>query len=547
MNNLLQQLTALWGRLQATQRITIILVVGGLIVALGAIVYGSSRPDYRLLARDLNRAQVAEIAGYLDNAKVAYQVADGESAILVPSKDLYRLRNDLAQRSMLGDGAHGFELLDGSSMWDSTFREHKTYDRAVSGELERSFREMPGVRMARVLIDRPAPSPFLGDADARPRASIKLDLQPGSRLTDRQVAGIIHLTSGAVAGLPPENVQVMDGNGLLTPKEDEHGVGMASTVLQAESERESYLTRKAQEVLDATLGRGRSQVKVAVKLDFSRRTEASTNPDKSVVLKEETTTEEENTPVFANAGVAGTASNVETAESGSTSQPSNAKRTNEEAKNEYVVGNRTITQEDEVGRTRAMTVSILVDQRSRSVDKLDDKGQPTGEKEVVWEPIPPAELEQMKELVLNAIGFYAAKGSQSGDSPQQLEDRFKATAQCIRMWREAEVDPAVAQAATSFSTEQLKSWISYAAAGVAALVFLLLARGQLKRTQAAWVSATAERTRSSGDRQTKEQEEEAAIDPQARRESLRGELAKRIQTDPALAASILRKWMHGDG
>lgn len=540
MNTLLQQLLGIWKRLEATQRVTIALVALGLIAGLGAIIYGSSRPDFRLLARDLDRGKVAEIAAQLESQNIPYRIVDNETAVLVPAKDLYRLRNDLAQRSLLGDGTRGFELLEGSSMWDSTFREHKTFDRAIGGELERSFKEIPGVRSARVLIDRPAPSPFLGDADALPRASIKLDLNPGTRLSDRQIAGIVQLTTGAVAGLPAENVQIMDGGGLLTPKNTETGVGMASTVLEAEAARETYLTRKAQEILDATLGRGRSQVKVAVKLDFTKRTEASTNPDKAVVLREQTNATEETTPVFPNAGIAGTASNIEGAEASTGTTAANAKKTNEEAQNEYVVGNRTITQEDEVGMVKAMTVSILVDHRAKEQDAVDDKGQPTGEKTQVWEPIPQAELDQLRDLVLNAIGFYAAKGSQGNDAPQQIEDRFKSTIQSIRMFREEE--PAVVEAGIAMD-DSLKTWIGYGAAAFAALVFLVLARGQLKRSQTAWAAAE-ERTR-----QAREQQAAAAAavaEAGGGRESLRDVLAQRIKEDPAVAAAILRKWIHGE-
>ncbi len=542
MNKLLQQLTVLWGRLLLAQKVTMIMATVGLLAVLGAIMYGASRPDYRLLVRDLTRGQVAEIASFLDTSRVPYQVADGETAILVPSKDLYRLRNELSQRSMLGDGVKGFELLDGGSMWDSTFREHRTYDRAVAGELERSFREMPGVVSARVLIDRPAPSPFMGDADAKPRASVKVALTPGARLTDRQISGIIHLTSGAVAGLPPEHVQIMDGGGLLTPKQDEHGVGMASTVLEAEANRESYLTRKAQEILDATLGRGRSQVKVAVKMDFTRRTEASTNPDRSVVLKEQTTTLDETTPVFAQAGIAGTASNVEGADSGTTTPMANARKTTEEARNEYVVGNRTITQEDEVGRVRAMSVSILIDHRSRTTPAVDDQGQPTGAQETVWEPIPAAELEQYKDLVLNAIGFHAARGSQPTEATPQLDERFKATVQSIRMMRDDDFAQ-VAAAVSALDPQQLRTWIGYGAAVLAVIVFLLLARGQLRRGHVALTVATERR------REVEQRAAEAPPVPEAardRRESLREDLARRIQEDPALAATIVRKWIHGE-
>ena len=547
MNKFLQQLNAMWGKLEVAQRATIILVALAFAAVAVAIGYGSTRPDLRLLARDLKPGQVAEIASYLEQAHVKYQVSDHETAILVPEKDIYRLRNELAEREMLGDGSKGFELLTKANMWDSTFTEHKTYDRAVCGELERSFREIPGVRSARIIIDRPAPSPFVGDADAQPRASIKLDVKTGGRLSAKQIAGIIHLTAGAVAGLAPERVQVMDGSGLLTTAAPDSGAAMAATTLEAEAAREAYLTRKAQDLLDATVGRGRSQVKVAVKLDFTKRTEASSNPDKSMPLKEHTTATEENTPVFANAGLVGTVSNVETADSGSVTPPANAKKTNEESRNEYVVGQRTITQEDEIGRVKGMSVSILLDYREKKVAKKDDKGQPTKEMETVFEPIDPKEQEKLKQLVLGAIGFYSAKGSQgTQDLPAAVEDRFKAAIECIQMYRE-ESEPITVQAsaAPAILGKPLSEWIGYGVAALVALTLIIVARGQLKRSHLAWASAE-ERARRDGEERAKGIRAAAAEgETKERRQELKDSIKRAVQQDPAAAAAIIRKWMHG--
>ena len=547
MNKFLQQLTMMWGKLEVAQKATIILVFLAFVGAATAIGYGTTRPDLRLLARDLKPGQVAEIASYLEQAHIPYQVTDHETAILVAEKDIYRLRNELAEREMLGDGSKGFELLAKANMWDSTFTEHKTYDRAVCGELERSFREIPGVRSARIIIDRPPPSPFVGDAEAQPRASIKLDVKNGARLTEKQIAGIIHLTSGAVAGLAPERVQVMDGGGLLTTAAPDSGAAMAATALEAEAARETYLMRKAQDLLDATVGRGRSQVKVAVKLDFTKRTEASSNPDKSTPLKEHTTSTEENTPVFPNAGVVGTASNVESADTGTKTATVSAKKTSEEARNEYVVGQRTTTQEDEIGRVKGMSVSILLDYREKKVAKKDDKGQPTKEMETVFEPIDPKEQEKLKQLVLGAIGFYSAKGSQgTQDLPAAVEDRFKAAIECIQMYRE-ESEPITVQAsaAPAILGKPLSEWIGYGVAALVALTLIIVARGQLKRSHLAWASAE-ERARRDGEERAKGIRAAAAEgETKERRQELKDSIKRAVQQDPAAAAAIIRKWMHG--
>jgi len=539
--NSLKQLAAIWSRLEAGQRITLVLVGIGFVVAAGVLSWGASQPDYRLLARDLRPGQVAEIAGHLESSHVPYRVTDSETAIMVPAKDLYRLRNDLAERSMLGDGAKGFEILAQNRMWDTTFNEHKTYDRAVAGELERSFRELPGVRGARVIIDRPSPSPFVGDESGRPKASIKLDMASSMRLSERQIAGIIHLTSGAVANLTPDHVQVMDSSGLLTPATDDRGAGAANTALDAEIAREMHLTRKAQELLDATLGPGRSKVKVSVKLDFTRRTAESTDPTKSVALRENTTTTDEKTPVFSNQGVAGTASNVEGERPAATGAPVVSTKTSEKTENQYVVGNRKVVQEDEVGRILGMSVSILLDQKVSQVAKLDDKGQPTKEMTEKREDYSEAEKRRFQELVLGAIGFNAAKGIQATENAATAESRFSVAVQSMELYRE----PATVVAASAGPLPQ--QWLDYggyALAAVVALVLLVVARGQLKRSHLAFQQAeTRARAAADAGRPAGRRDGGSGDDAVARRQELKERIRRSVQEDPTAAASVLRKWL----
>lgn len=556
MSKIWQQLVSIWSRLEIAQKATIVLAGLGVAVVAGILAFTATRPDYRLLAQGLSKAQVAEIAAHLDSTHVSYQIADRESSILVPSKDLYRLRNELAEREMLGDGSKGFEILGKGTMWESTFSEHKTYDRAVAGELERSFRELSGVRSARVLIDRPQPSPFVGQDEARPKASIKLDVKPGARLSERQIAGVVHLTAGAIAGLTPDRVEVMDSTGLLTPKSGDTGALMAQTTLDAEAAREAYLTRKAQDMLDITLGPGRSSVKVSVKMDFTKRTLATSDPGKSVVLRENTRTTDEKTPVMPAGGVAGTAPNVEGEGAGGAGKVQLGTKTQEETKNEYVVGKRTETQEDEVGRIKGMTVSILLDFKTVKEPKKDEKGNPTKEFEIKRVEYTEAEKKRFQEMVVNAIGFNSAKGlaAQAGEAPATVENRFSVAVQSMEMWREDE--PAIAQATVPLGLPaNVSDWIGYGLAGLVALSLLIIARGQLKRSHKAWSEAEA-RARAAAEAEARKhhvEEEPEDEDAQneveehkarSRRLELKDRIKKQVSEDPATAAQIVRKWLY---
>jgi flagellar M-ring protein FliF len=551
MSKIWQQLRAIWGRLEVSQRATIIFVVLAAVGAAIGLGYAANRPDYRMLVSDLGKGQVTEIIAYLDTNQVKYQLADRDSTILVPSKDLYRLRNELAERELLSDGSKGFEILSKGNMWDSTFTEHRTYDRAVAGELERSFRELTGVRSARVLIDRPQPSPFIADDSAKPKASIKLDMANGKRLTERQIAGVMRLTAGAIAGLSPERVEIMDNHGLLTPAAADSSAMMAQTTLEAEAARDTYLTRKAQEQLDATLGPGRSMVKVSTKLDFSKRSTATSDPTKSVLLKENTTTTDEKTPIASAGGVAGTQPNVE----GSAPAPSGAaqigSKTSEETKNEYVVGKSTTTQEDEVGRITGMSVSILLDLKSTKVAKKDDKGKPTNEMEEQRTEFSDVEKQRYRDLVLNAIGYNAAKGLQMKlETAEKVEPRFSATVQSMEMYREPV--SAVAQAGVTIPglPGGLADWIGYGLSGLVAIVLLVVARGQLKRSHQAWAQAEAKARQEEIEAKAKVKPEpppdDSKIQEEARnrRVELKDQIKKRVMDDPNSAAQIVRRWLY---
>ena len=554
MSKFWQQLMNIWSRLEIAQKATIVLAGLGFLILVGALSITASQPDYRLLAKGLSKSQVAEIVANLESNHIPYQVADNESALMVPSQYLYKTRNELAQQDLLGDGSRGFEILGkSSSMWESTFSEHKTYDRAVGGELERSFRELPGVRSARVLIDRPQPSPFAGDEEAKPKASIKLDMTPGMRLSERQIAGVIHLTAGAIAGLSPDRVEVMDSTGLLTPKAADSTAMLAQTTLEAETARERYLTRKAQEQLDTVLGPGRSQVQVSVKLDFTKRTESSSDPGKRELLEEHTNSSDEKNETANAGGVAGTAPNAEGEARPAASEPLRGSKTREEANNKYVVGKKTFTQEDEVGRIKGMNVSILLPFRQTQKPKLDDKGKPTKEMETVSEEYPQTEKDRFKELVLNTIGFNSAKDIAAKlENAANLDNRFTSSVQSMELYKSPESEVAAAAISLPLTSIPWFDAAGYGVAGLVALAILFVARGQLKRSHMAWKEAE-ERARQAMDAEQKKnappapeetEEDRERVVLKQRRIELRDQIKKKIIEDPAAAAQIVRKWLY---
>ncbi len=539
MATVLRQLQSIWQRLETPQRATIILVGLGLMAIIAAVFYGASQPDYTVLASGLTPSQSYRIAAELDNQGVAWRMVDNETAILVPGRDRYRLRNDLAEKELLGDGSQGFEILDTTGFGTSTFLERKRFDRAIGGELERSFTELPGVRSARVLIVQPPPSPFLDD-ERRASASIKLQMEQGRRLSQRQVAGIVRLCAGAVEGLTPDRVQVMDDSGLLTRDSEDPLAHAASNALEARRAMETHLTQRAQEMLDRVLGPGRSMVSIATDLDFTQRSAAESAPTNSVLLRQVGRTSDESTPVPDHGGVAGTAPNVE-APGGGGGTPRNATRMSEDDTREFVVGKRTTTRQDEVGILRGMTVSIWLDHKTVTETVEEEDG--TTSSVTRREPYGEEERSAFADMVLNAIGYHAARGAQRQRHPDlDIDSLFSWSVSNLPMHETPQPEEPAQAAIAQFADGP---WPRYLLAAVVAMVLLMVARGQLRRSHDAWATQQARMeeearaTAQAGSHDPERQQEEQA----KQRIALRDRVLERVQQDPKVVAQVLKNWI----
>jgi flagellar M-ring protein FliF len=110
-------------------------------------------------------------------------------------------------------GRAGFELFDKTNLGATEFAEHINYARAVEGELERSIRYLREVEQARVHLTFPKESVFV-DSRQPAKASVLLQLKPGSKLSSQNVVAICHLVASAVEGLTPGAVSVVDARAL---------------------------------------------------------------------------------------------------------------------------------------------------------------------------------------------------------------------------------------------------------------------------------------------------------------------------------------------
>ncbi|TVR44044.1 MAG: flagellar M-ring protein FliF [Planctomycetota bacterium] len=553
MQKILEQMKAIWDAMELPQRISMVLISSVFIGLIIFVVYGASRPTWRVLATDLSSARTAEIVAYLQSQNISHRITDRERTILVPARDVYALRNELAELDMIDGDSAGFKLLDQSRFGQSNHMEMRMYDRAVAGELERSFRELQGVGNARVIISRPQPSPFIRD-EAEPAISVKLSMRSGRRLSERQIHGITHLAAAAVEGARPDRVQVMDDQGLLSRPDEDPLAMRAGSNFELTLAMEQQLVEKAQRQLDRLVGPGRGTVSLSLDLDFTRRSQATSRVFDPVVIETRTTTRESATPIPRRGGVAGTQPNVEGDMANNAAEPMMATESMEDEHIKRAGSKENTTVEDQVGRIRGMTVSIVVDQQRRVEPVLDDQGNPTGETRVVFQDYSDQQKEVFRQAVLDAIGFAAARGSQQTMDPDgNVEDRFSVSLASVQpvISDFDELPRAAGFLGTGFEEDQLRQWGSWILAAVVALGLLLIARGQLKRAQAG-IEAEARRRREEEEARRRAEEEKlkrrsmvsGEEDNRQRRDEMRGHLLAQVANDPDTAAQVVKAWLH---
>lgn len=243
-----------------------------LAAAVSGAVYALSLPmrglDQAPLYAKLSPIDAAQVVEKLRNDSIPYRLTNGGRTVNVPSRMVDELRIKLSQDGLPKGEGEGLEILDKSPLGMSDFAQKVGYQRAIQGELARTIGALENVQMARVHLVFPEESPFLDSQDGA-RGSVMLTLRPGATIDQRQLSGIVHLVSGAVKDLKPENVSVLDSQGrLLAGGRSKDGVySHGNELLDLQRDAERYLEEKATSLLDGFLGAGKAIVRTRVEMD----------------------------------------------------------------------------------------------------------------------------------------------------------------------------------------------------------------------------------------------------------------------------------------
>ncbi|MBI5419485.1 MAG: flagellar M-ring protein FliF [Deltaproteobacteria bacterium] len=405
------QIKNVFAGMPPAKRWTAIVVGGGTLALMIALIVWSQRPVYQVLFSGLSSEDAGKIVEKLKSTKVPFKLDNGGATILVPGDRVYETRLQMAGEGMLQGGTVGFEIFDTPKIGMTDFVQKLNYQRAIQGELSRTIQGLASVEKARVHIVIPKRSVF-SEQEESPSASVVLKLKPGRRLADGQVVAISQLVSSAVPGLGPEHVSVIDAAGALLSKPRagaDEGSSLAAFGLQRSLE--SSLEERGRNILEKTVGAGRVVVRVAAAVEQKKveSTEEKYDPDSVVVRSEQRTQEKSSGSAGGPQGIPGTPSNVpnpqgataSTAASGPASSTS-ASRNNETIN--YEVSRIVSKVSLPVVDIKRLTVAVLVDGSYKAAK--GEKGVETS----TYVPRTAEELANYEKLVRNAVGINALRG-----------------------------------------------------------------------------------------------------------------------------------------
>lgn len=271
MVELLRPVRAFWTALPRERRIMLVGLVGLLLAGIAVLYSWSSKTPYTTLYTGLDATDAGRITAELTTKNVPFQLAQGGSAITVPQAQADQLRVQFATEGLPRGGKVGYELFDGNSFSATDFVQRLNFQRALEGELSRTIESFGAVQRARVHLVMPEKSLFV-QADKPSSASVVVQLRPGNQLKPEEVQGVAKLVSGAVEGLLPEHVTVLDSAGaiLFDGVEQQNETGTPAKQLVATRAYEQTVERDLQNVLNAALGPGKSRVLVRATLNFDR-------------------------------------------------------------------------------------------------------------------------------------------------------------------------------------------------------------------------------------------------------------------------------------
>lgn len=263
-----------WKGLSRLKKVGLITILTSIVTIASSLAYYAQRVEYTTLFSNLEEADAGTIVNDLDSQGIAYKLEDNGATILIDAEQVDKYRIQLAVDGLLPETATGFEIFDETSMMATDEDRKIMYQRAVTGELERTISALDSVESADVILSIPEENVFATDQEGQEgSASVMIATKTGQELPASAIQGIASLISGAVDNLPKTNIKIVDtnGNDLSGVLQDEQSAGATDLVSRYQTIKNNYedeLEQKLMDTLSPIYGAENLSVSLNVDLDF---------------------------------------------------------------------------------------------------------------------------------------------------------------------------------------------------------------------------------------------------------------------------------------
>ena len=349
--------------------------------------------DYQLLYANLTPEDYIALSDWLALRDIDFKKDPHQQSVYVSADSIHRTRLQLAQNKLPRNLENNNDLIDSRRL--AVIDAVTATDPAIALQLElaKTIAALDHIQAARVHL---TPSSSYRSIDNIPSATVVLTVAPGRSLTSSQIQGVLHLLSAAVSGLQPDRISIFDSAGSLLSSEADYGTsqlfGNSTLIYQASVERS--LEKKAQDLLDAMIGRGQTLIRVAAELDFSRSETTSERYDpEEPVLRSEHIQQEP-------AGEPGSSANDPLAGSSIAGDSAYRPSLTTSSKIDYEISKTTSKTIQPMGIIEKISVTVLIaDEKSHGPDGS-----------VSFKPRTDAELDSINSLVTSALSLKPNRG-----------------------------------------------------------------------------------------------------------------------------------------
>ena len=389
-------------------RLAAILGIGaGVAAALVAVSMGLGQPK-ALLYSNLDLKEAGTITQALDQGGIKYEVKGDGSTIMVPRDQVASTRLMLSSKGLPTAGSVGYEIFDNANaMGQTDFVQQLNRQRALEGELGRTIHALDGITAARVHLVLPKRQLFEEETET-PSASVSIGVggrEPGAD----QVRAIQNLVAGAVPGLKPDRVTVVDQHAKTLSGGE---TGIAAEADGRKSEVEQRITKQVKSLVEGIVGAGKARVNVTADLDLAQVTvqKESFDPDGQVVRSESTTDEKSSENQADGSGQTSAAANIPGNPSlGAGQGASGTASGRQESTTNYEITKTVRTEVQAPGAVKKIAVAVAVDGVTAPTP-VDAKGKPG--KPGAYTPRSAEEMARIEQLVRTAVGYDQARGDQ---------------------------------------------------------------------------------------------------------------------------------------